>query len=132
MSFAPRCCSALGVLAFCLGCVVQPGAGGHRVTESISGTSLLTVAELSRYAPGTSLLDALQRLRPTFLYPRGTRALISVDGTAATDQDVLSSIPVSVVAEVRLLRATTSVGRSTILPNGDVATGDVLLVLTRK
>lgn len=133
MPFAARCYSVLGaLLVLSAGCVARPNPGRLTGAAAGSGNSLVTAAELSRYTPGTSLLDALQRLRPSFLYPRGTSALVSIDGTAPTDQGVLSSIPVSTVAEVRLLRATNSVGRPTILPNGDVVVGDVLLVLTRK
>lgn len=132
MPFAVRCWPVLGALVLAIGCVVRPNPARHKAAASVSGNSLVTAAEFSRYAPETSLLDALQRLRPTFLYPRGTSALVSVDGTAPTDQGVLSSIPVSMVVEVRLLRATNSVGKPTVLRNGDVAVGDVLLVVTRK
>lgn len=132
MPFTSRNWAALGALALALGCVAGPNPGRRADAASVSGNSVVTATELSRYAEGMSLLDALQRLRPSFLYPRGTSALVSIDGTAPTDQEVLSSIPVSTVAEVRLLRATNSVGKPTILRNGDVAVRDVLLVLTRK
>lgn len=39
---------------------------------------------------------------------------------------------VSQVIEVRFLRATFNVGQRAVMPNGDIATGDVILVLTRK
>jgi len=132
MPVVTQYCAALGVLALSLGCVAQLTPGRHEDAPSLSGNSLVTAAELTRYTPGTSLLDALQRLRPTILYSRGTSALVSIDGTAPTDQDVLRSIPVSTVAEVRLLRATSSVSRATVLTNGDVVVGNVLLVITRK
>jgi hypothetical protein len=132
MSFTARWCSLLGIFALALGCVARPSTGRSTAATSVSGTSLITAAELSRYAAGTSLLDALQRLRPNLLRSRGTRALVSIDGTAPTDQGVLSFIPVSTVAEVRLLRATNSVGKPAILGNGEVVLGDVLLVVTHK
>jgi hypothetical protein len=42
------------------------------------------------------------------------------------------SAVVMVRTEVRLLRATNSVGRPANLPNGDAVVGDVLLVVTRR
>lgn len=131
MPFAVRCWPVVGALVLSIGCVARPNPDRDAGAVSVSENSVLTAAELSRYAPGTSLLDALQRLRPSFLHPRGTSALVSIDRTAPTDLNVLSTIAVSAVAEVRLLRATNSVGKPAILRNGDVAVGDVLLVLTR-
>jgi hypothetical protein len=131
MSFAARWCSLLGIFAFALGCVARPSTGRSPAATSVSGNSLVTAAELSRYAAGTNLLDALRRLRPNLLRSRGTSALVSIDGTAPTDQGVLSFIPVSTVAEVRLLRATNSVGKPAIV-GGKVVLGDVLLVVTHK
>jgi hypothetical protein len=131
MPFAARCWPVVGALVLSIGCVARPNPGRHAEGAFSSGNSVVTAAELARYTPGTSLLDALQRLRPSLLHPRGASALVSIDGTAPTDQGVLSTIAVSAVAEVRLLRATNSVGKPAILRNGDVTVGDVLLVVTR-
>lgn len=92
----------------------------------------VTAAELSRYADGQSLMEALQRLRPGFLVGRSRQPMVSVDGTAAGDQSILNSIPASDVFEVRLVKAGSSENMSAIRPNGDVIVGDLLLVLTRK
>jgi hypothetical protein len=77
-------------------------------------------------------MDALQQLRPYWLAARGAPPLVSVDGSAPADLASLRLIPVSTVYEVRLQRASSGVGRSTIMPNGDVIVGDVIVVLTRK
>jgi hypothetical protein len=103
----------------------QPGAADDRSTR-------VTAAELSHYAQGHSLMDALRMLRPGFLVGRGERPMVSVDGAAAGDQSILSAIPVSEVFEVRLVKAGSSESRPTIRPNGATVVGDVLLVLTRK
>ena len=95
------------------------------------GNTVVTAAELSRYSSRANLMEALERVRPSFLYPRGSAPLVSIDGSVPTDLAILSTIPTSTVAEVRLLRASSSVGKPTVLANGDVVVGDVILVLTR-
>ena len=92
----------------------------------------VTAAELSRYAGGQSLLEALRRLRPTFLDSRGSHPMVTVDGSAAGDQSILSTIPVSHVFEVRLVKAGSPGSMPIVRPNGDVVVGDLILVLTRK
>ena len=132
MRFSSRCVAMTGVLVLSNACVARPSTEHRPRGASGSSSSLVTSEELARYASGANLFDALQRLRPTFLYPRGSRALVSIDGTAPSDLSVLSLIPVSTVAEVRLVRATSAASRPTVLPNGDVVFGDVLFVVTRK
>lgn len=92
----------------------------------------VTAAELSHYAQGHSLMEALRMLRPGFLVGRGERPMVSVDGAAAGDQSVLSVIPVSEVFEVRLVKAGSSENRATIRPNGETVVADLLLIVTRK
>ena len=103
----------------------QPGGADDRSTR-------VTAAELSRYAVGHSLMEALRILRPGFLVGRGERPMVSVDGAAAGDQSILSAIPASVVFEVRLVKAGSSESRPTIRPNGDTVVAALLLVVTRK
>jgi hypothetical protein len=43
---------------------------------------------------------------------------------------VLRQIPASNVREVRLVRGSAGVGRSAVMPNGDVALADVIIVWT--
>ena len=114
----------------CARASMQSPAGRQAVFDDRS--TRVTAAELSRYAEGRSLMEALQRLRPGFLTVRGAQPLVSVDGAAAGDQSLLNVIPVAEVFEVRLVKATSLEGRASIRPNGDVITGDILLVLTRK
>ena len=132
MRFSSRRVAMTGVLVLFSACVARPTTERRAQGASVSASSLVTSEELARYASGANLFDALQRVRPTFLYPRGSRALVSIDGTAPSDLSVLSSIPVSTVAEVRFIRATSPAGQPTVLPNGDVVVRDVLLVVTRK
>jgi len=53
------------------------------------------------------------------------------DGVA-TDIACLRMIPVSTVREVRLERATSSVGRAIVAPNGDVLAGGNLIIVTTR
>lgn len=103
----------------------QPGVAEDRSTR-------VTAAELSHYAPGHSLMEALRMLRPGFLVRRGERPMVSVDGAPAGDQSILGAIPVSDVFEVRLVKPGSVESRATIRPNGDTAVADLLLVVTRK
>jgi hypothetical protein len=103
----------------------QPGVAEDRSTR-------VTAAELSRYAPGHSLMEALRMLRPGFLVRRGERPMVSVDGAPAGDQSILGAIPVSDVFEVRLVKPGSVESRATIRPNGHTAVADLLLVVTRK
>ena len=99
---------------------------------SAESNARVTAAELSRYADGQSLMEALRRLRPFFLVGRGSPPAVSVDGGAAVDQSILSTIRASEVFEVRLVKAGSPESRSTVRPNGDVVVGDLIVVRTRK
>jgi hypothetical protein len=92
----------------------------------------VTAEELSHYAQGHSLMEALRMLRPRFLSGRGELLMVSVDGAPASDQSILSTIRVSDVLEVRLVKAGSIESRATIRPNGEIVVGDFLLVVTRK
>jgi len=58
--------------------------------------------------------------------------LVSVDGSAPAELSLLRTIQTSTVREVRLLRASSSVGIVGIAPNGDVIASDVIVVTTWK
>ena len=103
----------------------QPGVAEDRSTR-------VTAAELSHYAPGKSLTEALQMLRPGFLFRRGERPMVFVDGAPAGDQSILDAIPVSDVVEVRLVKPGSVESRAVIRPNGHTVVADLLLVVTRK
>ena len=104
---------------------------GQRAVADDRSTRV-TADELSHYAPGHSLMDALRMLRPGFLVRRGERPMVSVDGAPAGDQSVLSVIRVSDVFEVRLVKPGSYENRPTIRPNGETVVADLLLVVTRK
>jgi hypothetical protein len=127
-----RRAAALIVLV-AVGCVNRSTiarTGGSGV--SIERGTRVTADELSRYAGGQSLMEALERVRPTLLVVRGARPSVSVDGAPPADQSILSSIPASDVFEVRLVRSGSAESVPAIRANGDVVVGDLLLVLTRK
>jgi hypothetical protein len=99
--------------------------------SSVSPSSVVTWQAFGRIVRQGTLLEALERLRPSMLVARGGRLpLVSVDGAPPTDLSLLRTIPASVVSEVRLQRASSSVGHSRILPNGDTIVGDVIVVTT--
>ena len=121
------------LLLVSVACVNRSTASrAERRGVSAESNARVTAAELSRYAAGQSLMEALRRLRPDFLVGRGARPAVSVDGAAAGDQSILISIPASEVFEVRLVKAGSPESRSTIHPNGDVVVSDLIVVRTRK
>jgi hypothetical protein len=101
-----------------------------REPHGASGYTVVTAAELARIGRQGSLMDALERLRPSMLASRGATPLVSVDGSPASDLSSLRMIGASDVREVRLHRASSSVGRSAVLRNGDVVVGDLIVVTT--
>jgi hypothetical protein len=97
-----------------------------------AGTVLLTTKDLERYAPSNTLLQALERAAP-LLISRGESVRVMIDNNAPTDAGVLSTIRVSEVSEVRLIRASESArAMPSVSPNGDVVAGTVLQVITRR
>ena len=110
----------------------SPASREDRRGVSAESNASVTAVELSRYAEGQSLLEALRRLRPALLVGRGTPPAVSVDGAVASDQSILSLIRASDVFEVRLVKAGSPDSRSIVLPNGDVVVSDLIVVRTRK
>lgn len=122
---------ATGVLAACT-------TGSWRPARNVSdgnrgaASNVLGPAELSRVTQGTTVLAALEHLRPWFLHARGSVPTASLDGSPPAELSMLRMISVSQVVEVRFLRATSNVGQRAVMPNGNIVSGDVILVLTRK
>ena len=100
---------------------------GPALTSASAASSAVTGLELDRAAPSGTIMMALQRIRPWFLTARGGTVLVSIDGSPVADTSVLRFISVTDVCEVRLYRGTSGVGRSGILPNGDVSSGGDLI-----
>jgi hypothetical protein len=92
---------------------------------------VLTAQEITRNVLSGSTLNALQRLRPAWLLPRGEAPGVSVDGGAPTDLAVLDMIQASTIAEVRLERASSNLGVARVGANGSVIIGDIIVVTTR-
>lgn len=121
---------ALVVSVSCIHRSTRPPSGAP-LQEGASASTVVGAAELLKVGQGQTLRTALERTRPWFFTGRGGAPVVSIDDGPAADVSVLNMIPVVDVREVRFQRATTNVGRSIVRPNGDVATGDVILVLTR-
>lgn len=133
MFLARRVTLMIAFASLTAGCATQrPAARIPGETGPSSPSTIVTAQELARFVSQGSLLDALEQLRPYWLGARGAPPQVSVDGTAPADLSSLRLIPVSTVHEVRLERASSSVGRPAILPNGNVRSGDVIVVSTRK
>ena len=133
MLLACRVTFMIAFASLTAGCTTKrPATRVEGETGPLSPSVVVTAQELARFVRQGSLLDALEQIRPSWLAGRGSPPLVSVDGSAPADLSSLRLIPVSTVQEVRLQRASSSVGRSTITPNGNVVVGDVIVVSTRK
>jgi len=123
------------IAALLAGCSQSPVVHtdpGPAATGASAASSVVTGLELVRAAPNGSLMVALRQIRPWFLTARGGTVLVSVDGLLSADAAVLSGISVVDVCTVRLHRGTSAVGRSAIMPNGDVnSAGDLIDVSLR-
>ena len=99
--------------------------------RSVSPSAVVTTQEFASTVRQGTLMEALERLRPSMLLGRGGRLpMVSVDGSPPADLSLLRTISASYVREVRLQRASSSAGYSRILPNGDLVVGDVIIVTT--
>lgn len=108
----------------------QSRSNPPRTAVSDGATStVVTARELSETRG--SLLEVLERVRPSILMSRGTALLVSIDGSPPGDIALLKTIPAVTVHEVRLRRASSSVGRAAVSASGEVIVGDVLEVVTR-
>jgi len=131
MPFVTRTVFALSLAGFLTSCATRP-VSDLDALGSVSATAMLSGQELAGIPQQGSLMDALQRLRPGWLQSRGATSSVVVDGGVATDLAYLRMIPVSTVREVRLERATSSVGRAIVAPNGDVLAGGNLIIVTTR
>jgi hypothetical protein len=128
-------CSAITLtmagLSACYANTSLPTPWSSGAGRSVSPSAVVTTQEFASIVRQGTLMEALERLRPSMLLARGGRLpLVSVDGAPPTDLSVLRTISASHVREVRLQRASSSAGYSRILPNGDVIVGDMIVVTT--
>ena len=101
--------------------------------QSDTGLGSTTVSATALRGQDGSLYDALTRLRPWIIARRGgQQVFVSIDGSPLTDAAILKSIRASTVYEVRLRRASSSVGHAAASPTGAVIFGDVVEVTTRE
>lgn len=131
--FARRSAITLAMtgLSACYTNVPLPAPRPNGASRNVSPSTVVTTQEFASIVRQGTLMEALERLRPSMLFARGGRLpLVSVDGAPPTDLSVLRTISASHVREVRLQRASSSAGHSRILTNGDVVVGDVIVVTT--
>jgi hypothetical protein len=129
MLFARHVTTRLVFAALAAGCATGPGTTPR--TDNGSSATVVTSQELTRLGQEGTLIDVLQRLRPSMLRSRGSTApRVSVDGSPPADLSILEAITASAVREVRLERASSNVGRAAIAPNGHVIVGDLIVVAT--
>ena len=117
----------IGFLAACARPSISHTNPGPVTLRSSDASLVVTRSELDRSAPSGTLMAALQKIRPWFLTGRGGTLLVSLEGSVLTDASVLRTISVPDVCEVRLVRGTSGAGRSVVLPNGSVSSGDDLI-----
>ena len=89
--------------------------GGNKLrTETRAQRNVLGLAELQDIEPRASAWDVVQRLRPEFLTrrtrssitdPNGALPEVYLDGQRLGQLSTLEGIPVSLIAEIRYLRA---------------------------
>ena len=124
-------CFAAVLTIFTSACATTTRPSGPDRSPPV-GTVLLTAKDLERYAPGSTLLQALQIVSPV-LVSRGESVRVMIDNNAPTDPEILNTIRASEVFEVRLIRPSASARPMTsVSPNGDVIAGTVLQVITRR
>ena len=117
----------VGFLTGCTQPSIPQTRPGPVTTRSSDASFVVTRSDLDRSAPSGNLMAALQKIRPWFLTGRGGTLLVSIEGSVLTDPSVLRTISVTDVCEVRLVRGTSGAGRSVVLPNGSVSSGDDLI-----
>lgn len=132
MPFARSATTLLAVAGLSAGCATHalrtPSAS--MMTTGASASTVVTAQELAGIIRQGSLMEALQRLRPFMLASRGTTPWVSIDGAPPAELSLLRTIPASEVREVRMLRASSSVGHVITAPNGDVIVADLIVVST--
>ena len=117
-----------GTVAGCASSATSARGGADRMRAN----TVVTTQELDSIPQRGSLLDALKRLRPDWLMSRGGTPYVIVDGAPPTELSFLETIPASTIREVRIERASSSVGHSAIGPNGRVVAGDIIVVTSRR
>jgi hypothetical protein len=107
-----------------------PSPGTNTTCNPLAPPSSVLTAEDLRAAHVPRLLEAIERVRPTFLHTRAPRrdqsAVVYVDGTRVGDVLMLRDIPVADVVEVVFVRASDATTRF-----GTDHTGGALLVRTQ-
>ena len=124
-------CFAAVLMTFTSACATTTRQSGPEWSPP-AGTVLLTAKDLERYAPSSTLLQALQIVSPV-LVSRGESVRVMIDNNAPTDAEILNTVLASEVSEVRLIRPSGSARPMTsVSPNGDVVAGTILQVITRR
>jgi hypothetical protein len=131
MLFGLRRISVLAVAGLVAGCAAQ-AVSSRDATSRFSEGTVVAAQELERIVRQSSLMDALERLRPEWLTPRGgATPAVSVDGAPPAELSILRTISASTVREVRFERSSSSVGHAIVAPNGNVIVGNLIVVTSR-
>ena len=97
-----------------------------------SSATTITLSELLARGASGSAYSVIEQLRP-WLSSRGPRRVaVSIDGSPPGDLGLLHAISVATVREIRLMRASSTVGQPRITRDGAVELIDVIVVTTRK
>lgn len=116
------------------GCATGGSARTDRLPRKHMPRASVTITEqeLARFQSALSLEEVIRQARPWFLTSRGRVPAVSVDDGPAMELSFLRFIPVADVQEVRLLRASSSLGKAMVTSTGGVVIGDILHVITRR
>src|SRR5947208_2106616 len=101
MRFVRRTSIALVVASLCADCATgAAGAAPFRDPSDHFSGMRLTAQEIAAIARPTSLLDALQRLRPDWLNSHGGAPSVSLDGAPPVDLSLLRDVLANTIQEV--------------------------------
>ena len=116
------------------GCAAGGSARADRVPrgDRPRASTTITELELGRFGSALSLEEVIRQARPWYLSGRGRVPAVSVDDGPAMEIAVLRFIPVADVQEVRLQRASSSLGKALVTSTGGIVIGDVLYVTTKR
>ncbi len=129
-SYVMRTGAAAAALVFTTACAATTGAGGD---GSGASSNLLTRAELASVSANNAF-EAIERLRPQWLRPRGPSSvtqpegdwpLVYMDNVRAGDVNMLATIPVDDIGEMRFITGSDATTRW-----GTGVTGGVIEIIS--
>jgi len=131
-SYIARTGAAAAAFVFVTGCAATTGSRGD---GSPAASNLLTRAELASVSANNAY-EAIERLRPQWLRPRGPTSvtqpegdwpLVYMDNVRAGDVSMLPNIPVDDIGEIRFITGSDATTRW-----GTGVTGGVIEIISLK